>query len=70
MPFARINARVDQMMDDGFLEEARRVYSMRHLNSLNTVGYKELFNVLDGTWQLPMAVERIKKNTRVYAKSK
>ncbi len=66
--FARINARVDQMMDDGFLEEARRVYSMRHLNSLNTVGYKELFNVLDGTWQLPMAVERIKKNTRVYAK--
>lgn len=66
--FARINARVDQMMDDGFLEEARRVYPMRHLNSLNTVGYKELFNVLDGTWQLPMAVERIKKNTRVYAK--
>jgi tRNA dimethylallyltransferase len=41
---------------------------MRHLNSLNTVGYKELFKVLDGEWELPMAVERIKKNTRVYAK--
>ncbi len=66
--FARINQRVDQMMADGLMEEVRRVYPLRHLNSLNTVGYKELFNVLDGTWELPMAVERIKKNTRVYAK--
>lgn len=66
--FKRINARVDQMMKDGFLDEARSVYSKRHLNSLNTVGYKELFNVIDGSWELPMAVERIKKNTRVYAK--
>lgn len=66
--FARINQRVDQMMNDGFLDEARRVYPLRHLNSLNTVGYKELFRVLDGEWELPMAVERIKKNTRVYAK--
>lgn len=66
--FARINARVDQMMQQGFLEEARHVYPLRHLNSLNTVGYKELFRVLDGEWELPMAVERIKKNTRVYAK--
>lgn len=66
--FIRINQRVEQMMRDGFMEEARRVYSLRHLNSLNTVGYKELFKVLDGEWQLPMAVERIKKNTRVYAK--
>lgn len=66
--FARINARVDEMMEEGFLEEARSVFDRRHLNSLNTVGYKELFNVIDGTWQLPMAVERIKKNTRVYAK--
>ena len=66
--FARINQRVEQMMQQGFLDEARRVYPLRHLNSLNTVGYKELFRVLDGEWELPMAVERIKKNTRVYAK--
>ncbi len=66
--FDRINRRVDQMMADGFLDEARRLYPQRHLNSLNTVGYKELFNVIDGTWPLTMAVERIKKNTRVYAK--
>jgi len=66
--FARINARVDQMMRDGLLDEVKRVAHLRHLNSLNTVGYKELFKVLDGEWELPMAVERIKKNTRVYAK--
>lgn len=66
--FSRINRRVDMMMQQGFMAEAQRVYHLRHLNSLNTVGYKELFNVIDGTWELPMAVERIKKNTRVYAK--
>ena len=66
--FARINARVDMMMQEGLMEEVKRVYPLRHLNSLNTVGYKELFKVLDGEWELPMAVERIKKNTRVYAK--
>ena len=66
--FSRINRRVDMMMQQGFMDEAQRVYHLRHLNSLNTVGYKELFNVIDGTWELPMAVERIKKNTRVYAK--
>ena len=66
--FRRINQRVDQMMADGFLDEARSVYPLRHLNSLNTVGYKELFRVIDGTWPLDMAIERIKKNTRVYAK--
>lgn len=66
--FERINHRVDIMMQQGFMEEAIRVYPLRHLNSLNTVGYKELFNVISGEWQLPMAVERIKKNTRVYAK--
>lgn len=66
--FMRINARVDEMMRQGLMDEARRVYPMRHLNSLNTVGYKELFKVIDGEWELPMAVERIKKNTRVYAK--
>jgi tRNA dimethylallyltransferase len=66
--FRRINQRVDWMMEHGFMEEAKRVYPLRHLNALNTVGYKELFKVLDGEWELPMAVERIKKNTRVYAK--
>ncbi len=66
--FARINARVDKMMEDGLLDEARRVYPLRKLNALNTVGYKEMFKVIDGEWELPMAVERMKKNTRVYAK--
>ncbi len=66
--FDRINRRVDQMMADGFLDEARRLLPFRNENALNTVGYKELFQVLDGTWDLPFAVERIKKNTRVYAK--
>lgn len=66
--FQRINQRVDAMMQDGLLDEVRSLYPYRHLNSLNTVGYKELFNVLDGVWPLDMAVERIKKNTRVYAK--
>ena len=56
------------MMADGLLEEARRVYPFRHLNSLNTVGYKELFNYFDGTWTLEMAVEKIKRDSRVYAR--
>ncbi|MBO4871179.1 MAG: tRNA (adenosine(37)-N6)-dimethylallyltransferase MiaA [Muribaculaceae bacterium] len=66
--FERINHRVNKMMDNGLLEEARRVEPMRHLNSLNTVGYKELFAYFDGKMALDVAVERIKKNTRVYAK--
>ncbi|MDE6491388.1 MAG: tRNA (adenosine(37)-N6)-dimethylallyltransferase MiaA [Muribaculaceae bacterium] len=66
--FDRINRRVDAMMEAGLLDEARRVYPMRHLNSLNTVGYKELFASFDGTMDLPTAVARIAKNTRVYAK--
>ncbi len=66
--FARINARVDQMMEQGFLQEARSLYPHRDLNALNTIGYKEMFKVLSGEWELPMAVERMKKNTRVYAK--
>ena len=56
------------MMNEGFLDEARRLLPFRHENALNTVGYKELFHYLDGEWPLDMAVERIKKNTRVYAK--
>lgn len=66
--FERINERVDQMMSQGLMDEVKKVYPLRELNSLNTVGYKELFNVLNGEWSLEMATERIKKNTRVYAK--
>lgn len=66
--YDRINRRVDQMMDDGLLEEARKVYPFRHLNSLNTVGYKELFKYFDGEWPLDLAVEKIKRNSRVYAR--
>ena len=66
--FDRINRRVDLMMEQGLLEEARGLYRLRHLNSLNTVGYKEMFKYIDGEWSLDMAVERLKKNTRVYAK--
>ena len=66
--YDRINRRVDSMMEQGFLDEARSVYQLRHLNALNTVGYKELFTYLDGTWSLAEAVERIKGNTRRYAR--
>lgn len=66
--YERINARVDQMMADGLLEEARRLYPQRHLNALNTVGYKEMFAYLDGTWSLEEAIERMKGNTRRYAR--
>lgn len=66
--FQRINRRVDNMMESGLLLEAKGLYQHRHKNALNTVGYKEMFNVLDGTWELSMAIERLKKNTRVYAK--
>ena len=66
--YDRINRRVDQMMADGLLEEAQRLYPMRHLNALNTVGYKELFDYIDGRWSLEEAVERIKGNTRRYAR--
>lgn len=66
--FDRINRRVDRMMADGLLEEARRVYPQRGLNSLNTVGYKELFTYFDGVWDLDTALARMAKNTRVYAK--
>lgn len=66
--YNRINARVDQMMADGLLEEARSMYPMRSMNALNTVGYKELFDYFDGRWPLEEAVERIKGNTRRYAR--
>jgi tRNA dimethylallyltransferase len=66
--YSRINARVDDMISKGLLEEAKKVYPMRHLNSLNTVGYKELFAYFDGQWDLATAVEKIKRNSRVYAR--
>lgn len=66
--YDRINQRVDEMMTNGFLEEAQRVYPFRDLNSLNTVGYKELFKYLDGEWPLELAIEKIKRNSRVYAR--
>lgn len=66
--FARINARVDMMIESGLEQEVARVAHLRHLNSLNTVGYKELFAVTDGTMTRREAIARIGKNTRVYAK--
>ncbi len=66
--FSRINSRVERMVANGLIDEARSVYHLRHLNSLNTVGYKEMFAYFDGKMDLPTAVARIQKNTRVYAK--
>ena len=66
--YQRINRRVDQMMEEGLLEEARMMLPYREANALNTVGYKELFNYFDGVWNLSEAVERIKGNTRRYAR--
>lgn len=66
--YERINTRVSQMMDDGLLEEAKAVYPLRHLNSLQTVGYKELFGYLDGEYDLRRAIELIRQNSRHYAK--
>lgn len=66
--YERINNRVDQMMENGLLDEAKQLYPYRHLNSLNTVGYKELFNYFSGDWDIDFAVEKIKRNSRVYAR--
>ena len=66
--YQRINQRVDQMMEDGLLEEVKSVYNHRSANALNTVGYKELFDYMDGRWSLEEAIERIKGNTRRYAR--
>ena len=66
--YQRINARVDKMMAEGLLDEARQMYPQKELNALNTVGYKELFDYFDGRWPLEEAVERIKGNTRRYAR--
>ena len=66
--FDRINRRVGAMVEAGLVEEARSVLPFRHLNALNTVGYKELFQYFDGQWTLDFALEKIRRNTRVYAK--
>ena len=66
--YARINERVKQMIADGMVEEARSVYPKRSLNSLQTVGYRELFDYFDGQYDLDRAIELIQQNTRHYAK--
>lgn len=66
--YDRINQRVDQMIAEGLEDEARKIYPFRHLNSLNTVGYKELFAHFDGAISLEKAIELIKRNTRRYAR--
>ena len=66
--YERINLRVDEMMKEGLLEEAKSVYPYKHLNSLNTVGYKEIFQYLDGEWTLDFAIEKIKQNSRIYSR--
>lgn len=66
--YDRINRRVDIMVENGLIEEARSVYPFKAFNSLNTVGYKELFAYFDGEWTLEFAIEKIKQNSRIYAK--
>lgn len=66
--YDRINRRVLQMVDEGLIEEARKVYPYRALNSLNTVGYKEMFKYLDGEWTLEFAIEKIQQNSRIYSR--
>ena len=66
--YDRINRRVDEMMQEGLLEEAKNVYGYKHLNSLNTVGYKEMFQYLDGEWTLDFAIEKVKQNSRIYSR--
>lgn len=66
--FGRINQRVLQMIDMGFENEARKVYPLRSLNSLNTVGYKEMFKFFDGEWDFDTAIQKMQRNTRIYAK--
>ena len=66
--YSRINERVDHMMADGLLEEVKGLHSLKHLKNLQTVGYTELFDYLDGKYTLDEAVAKIKQNTRRYAK--
>lgn len=66
--YDRINLRVLEMISDGLVDEARKYYEYRHLNTLNTVGYKELFEYFDGNWPLDFAVNMIQQDSRRYAK--
>ena len=66
--YSRINARVDHMLAQGLLDEVRAVMPLRHLNALNTVGYKEMFRYLDGEWTLNEAADMVRQNSRHYAK--
>ena len=66
--YERINLRVDEMMHEGLLQEAEQFYPYKHLNTLNTVGYKELYEYMDGNWTLDFAVNMIKQDSRRYAK--
>ncbi len=66
--YNRINTRVDEMVRDGLMEEAHSFYPKRHLNSLNTVGYKELFEYFDGNCTLDFAIDKIKQHSRNYAR--
>lgn len=66
--YARINARVDEMMEQGLEAEARGLYPYRALNALQTVGYKEFFNYFDGLWNRDFAIDMIRQNSRRYAK--
>lgn len=66
--YNRINQRVDLMLQEGLIEEAEMYYPQKHLNSLNTVGYKELFKYMDGEWSQDFAIEKIKQNSRIYSR--
>ena len=66
--YERINRRVDIMIEQGLVEEVKKFHHLKEHNSLNTVGYKEIFKYLDGEWTLPFAIEKIKQNTRIYSR--
>ena len=66
--YERINMRVDEMIEEGLIEEARNFFPKRHLNSLNTVGYKELFEYFEGNYTLDLAIDKIKQHSRNYAR--
>lgn len=66
--YDRINKRVDIMIEQGLIDEVKKFSHLKHHNSLNTVGYKEIFKYLDGEWTLDFAIEKIKQNTRIYSR--
>ena len=66
--YERINRRVDIMISEGLIDEVKSVYKYKELNSLNTVGYKEIIQYLDGNWTLDYAIDKIKQNSRIYSR--